>query len=277
MAALLPPGILQFCDAVGAPYAAGKLDTFVVSTTTPKTTWKDSGKVAANTNPIELDSAGRCVMFGDGAYRLRLKDADGNEIWDKPSSTLVSEAMAPVVLAPTIADALVQLGVQAAIDAAVTAEATARAAADTTNATAIAAEAATRATAVTNIQTALATEATNRIAADAAEATARAAGDAALQAQIDAGPAGMPGTVEQTGSSASDGAGDFSVTLPFPYADNILSFTVTSASLRLTTASLLPDGPPVTVVTGQLWQDVGLADPGALALSTAFNWVALGW
>src|SRR6476620_5923831 len=116
---LLPNPSPQFCDANGHPYAAGTIDTFVPDTTTPKSTWLDPDGAALNTNPIVLDAAGRCSMHGDGLYRLVLKDADGNLIWDLPSSTLVSGAMAPVIIAPTIADALVLLGVQDAIDAAV--------------------------------------------------------------------------------------------------------------------------------------------------------------
>lgn len=277
MAALLPPAELQFCDADGNPLAAGTINTYVVNTTTPKTTWQNAGKSVSNTNPITLDSAGRAIIYGDGAYRLVLKDADGNLIWDKPSSTLVSDAMAPVVIAPTIADAVVLLGVQTLINASVLVETNARTAADAVNAAAIAAEAATRATAITSVQTALTTEANNRIAADAAEAAARIAADANLQSQIDAGTELPPGAVVQTGSSTSDGAGDFTVTLPFSYAGNILEFTVSSASLRLSSASVTFDGPPVTLAAGQLWQDVGLQDPGALALSTAFDWRAVGW
>lgn len=277
MAALLPPGKVQFCDAIGAPYVAGTINTYVVNTTTPKTTWLNAAKSASNTNPIVLDSAGRATIYGDGTYRFVLKDADGNTVWDAVTSSLVSDAMAPVILAPTIADAVVLLGVQAMIDVSVATESTARIAGDATNAAAIAAEAATRATNVTDLQTAITTEANTRIAADAAEATARAAADADLQSQIDDGTALPPGAVVQTGSSTSNGSGDISVTFPVPYAGNILEFTVSSVSLRLSTASLAFDGPPVTVCTGQLWQDVGLQDPGALALSTAFSWRAVGW
>src|SRR5580765_8611613 len=102
---------LQFIDADGHPYAGGSLATYVVGTTTPKATWVDPDQAALNTNPIILDSAGRCLCWGDGEYRLILRDAVGNLIWDQPATTIVSAAMAPVMLAPTIADAVHLLGI----------------------------------------------------------------------------------------------------------------------------------------------------------------------
>lgn len=186
MAALLPPAELQFCDGNGNPYALGTLGTYVINTLTPKATWTDMGATSLNANPIVLDAAGRCLVFGDGLYRTILKDALGNEIWDKPSTTLVSAAMAPVVAAATIADAVILLGIQDLIDV----EAAARAAADST-------------------------ETAARIAADAAEAAARIAADAtltaALAAETAARIAGDAATGAQWGS-ASTTAGHVRVT-----------------------------------------------------------------
>lgn len=122
----------QFCDANGRPYAGGSIFTYVKGTTTPKTTWKDPGQAATNTNPITLDAAGQCDMWGDGDYQLELHDAAGTLIWSAPSTTVVSAAMYPAVSAPTVADALNYLGVTSAISGAVAAEATIRANADTT-------------------------------------------------------------------------------------------------------------------------------------------------
>lgn len=277
MAALLPLGVIQVCDGNGFPLAAGTIDTFVANSSTPKTTWTIADKSAANSNPIVLDSAGRAVIYGDGTYRLVVKDSEGNLIWDQPSNTLVSDAMAPVTIAPTIADALEILGVTDAIATAVAAEAAARATDITSVQTALTAEANARIAADTDIQTALTAEATERIAQDAAEVTNRTAADANLQSQIDTGTALPPGMVTQTGSSTSNGAGDFSVTLPVPYAGNIASFEVSGSGVRLSTASLVVGSLPVSNVSGELWQDVGLADPGHLALSQAFDWIAEGW
>src|SRR3954465_11440492 len=167
MVALLPSPELQFCDANGNPYAAGTIDTYVPSTVTPKSTWSESTGTAANTNPIVLDAAGRCIVYGDGAYRTILKDADGNLVWDQDTNTLVSVAMAPVVLAPTIADAQALLGITdstaalAALTAADTAEANARAAADTAQPNA-------RTAADATLTTNLAAEVTRAQAAEAA-------------------------------------------------------------------------------------------------------------
>jgi hypothetical protein len=116
VAALLPPAELQFLDGNGHPYAAGKLATFVPGTTTPKNTWQDASATVLNANPITLDAAGRCIVYGDGEYRTQLSDAAGNLVWDQSSNTLVSVAMAPVVAAPTIADAVNLLGIQDMID-----------------------------------------------------------------------------------------------------------------------------------------------------------------
>src|SRR5580765_750621 len=145
----IPPIIIpeqQFNDADGHPYAGGSLATFVPGTSTPKQTWLDPGQVALNTNPVILDAAGRCLLWGDGDYRLILRDAAGNLIWDIAATTLVSAAMYPVVSAPTIADAKVLLGIDGSI----------------------------------------ADEAAARAAADSAEQSARIAADNALQANIDA-------------------------------------------------------------------------------------------
>ena len=116
----------QFCDADGNPYAGGTIETYVPGTSTPKAVWIDPDGLAFQSNPIVLDAAGRCLWYGSGEYRLVLRDAAGNLVWDALSTTIVSAAMAPVVAAPTIADAVHQLG----IDDLIAAEASARAAAD---------------------------------------------------------------------------------------------------------------------------------------------------
>lgn len=195
---LLPNPSPQFCDANGDPYAAGTIDTYVPDTTTPKDTWLDPAGAALNTNPIILDSAGRCVMHGDGLYRLVLKDADGNLVFDLPSSTLVSAAMAPVIMAPTIADALDLLGVTDAIDAAVAIE-TARA--ENAELTEILARAAED----TIIVNALNAEIARAEAAEAANAAAIAAETARAEA-AEAAIAAVVGAAAETrtGSSTAD-------------------------------------------------------------------------
>jgi hypothetical protein len=193
MAAPILVPVPQFCDADGNPYAGGTIATYVTGTSTPKETWLDPDRVALNTNPIVLDSAGRCQMWGDGDYRLILRDALGNLIWDQPSTTIVSAAMAPVVAAATIEDAVVLLG----IDDLIATEAADRAAADST-------------------------EQTARIAADntlttdlAAEVTRAEAAEADLQTQIDAIPGGGGALVQ--GGQGNASSGHVRITFPTPY------------------------------------------------------------
>ena len=201
----VPPIIVpfpQFADANGKPYAGGTIETYEPGTTTPKQVWVDPEQSALQTDPIVLDAAGRCLMFGDGAYRLILRDSVGNEIWDQETTTIVSAAMAPVVGAATIADAQSLLG----IDGSVSAEATARANADSAEQTAR-----------TNADTALGTRIDNEIT----RATNK---ENDLQSQIDT-ITGAPATgilpagySIRFGRVASDSSGNFSGTFspPFP-------------------------------------------------------------
>jgi hypothetical protein len=196
MVALLVIPESQFIDADGNPYAGGTVTTYVRGTTTPKDTWLDPGGTTLNTNPIVLDSAGRCVMYGDGEYRLVLEDALGNLIWDQVSSTIVSAAMAPVVIAPTIADALVLLGIQAMIDSAVAGERTRAQAAE--------------ATLQANINT------TNTNLANAEIALTAAIN--AETARAEAAEAGLTSSNKvQRGMATTDAAGHGTVTFPNAY------------------------------------------------------------
>lgn len=76
---------LQFCDATGAPYAGGFLYFYATGTSTPLATYNDPDLAAphANSNPIELDSAGRAgaVFLQELAYKVVLKDSSLNTIW----------------------------------------------------------------------------------------------------------------------------------------------------------------------------------------------------
>jgi hypothetical protein len=210
---MIPPILIpvpQFCDADGKPLAGGSVATYVRGTSTPKTVWVDPDKTAAQSNPIVLDAAGRCTWYGDGEYRLILRDAAGNLIWDQDSTTIVSAAMAPVVAAPTIADAVHLLGLDdtisgAELSAAITAEQNARIAADNA-------------------------ERDARIAADntlgaglTSEANTRLAQDNILQAEIDAlsggGGGGGPVASFKSGTATvSAGATGSTVYVTFPVA-----------------------------------------------------------
>jgi hypothetical protein len=83
-ATLLPNGEQSFVDQNGAPYAGGTVCMYVPGTLTAKLTWQNAGQTTANASPcVTLDSAGRAILYGTGAYRQRLIDVFGNLIWDQ--------------------------------------------------------------------------------------------------------------------------------------------------------------------------------------------------
>ncbi len=81
-ASILPQGVTQFLDNNANPLSAGKVYFYIPNTTTFKTTWQDSAKTIANTNPVILDAAGRAKIYGDGTYRQRVTNSANNQIWD---------------------------------------------------------------------------------------------------------------------------------------------------------------------------------------------------
>jgi hypothetical protein len=67
----LPPGEVCFQTATG-PVSSGSINMYFPGTTTPKTTWQDSGQVTPNTQPIQLDANGCAIIYGVGVYRQQL-------------------------------------------------------------------------------------------------------------------------------------------------------------------------------------------------------------
>jgi hypothetical protein len=196
-----------------------------------------------------LDTAGRCSLYGDGEFRLLLTDAAGNLIFDQPSTTLVSVAMAPVVIAPTLADARRLLGV----DDAIADEAAARAAAD-------------------------AAEQNARIAADNAlgvridgETAARIAGDNALGARIDAIPPPTPPTNTIGGEANTDGSGHARITFPTPFSTACASFVACPAGNGYISITAI-------VTFDRTGADVWLTQAGSPIPkpTAAFTWLAIG-
>jgi len=249
---LLPPAELQFCDAIGAPYAGGTLEFYEQNTTTPKDTWNSplGGDAHLNTNPLTLDSAGRALIYGDGAYRTVLRDALGNLVWDQPSFTYVSACMVPVVGAADLATARQAMGITDAIEA----------------------------------------EALARAAADSAEATARASADAALQAALDAEiaraeaaeaalgaliaglpPPASPGNV-QGGSASLDASGHCHITFPTPFATACDSFVVTGLAVGVWSGAFNVANQTTTGI--DVWGSIfGSRTP---ASGVVFFWLATG-
>lgn len=247
MVALLPAPELQFIDGDGNPISGGTLETYVPGTTTPKATWLDPNQSALNTNPIVLNADGRCIVFGDGAYRIILRDAVGNLIYDQYSDTIVSAAMEPVMSAPTIADAQVLLGITGFATSA-------------------------------DLAGAISTEQTARIAADNAEITARTNADTNLQNQIDTINAALAGMSHsgslpliQYGQVTVDGAGHAHVTFATAYAapaQVVAQCTATAGDVNI--ASVL-----VASTGFDVW--VAYPAPGVtLAPGILIYWVAVG-
>jgi hypothetical protein len=86
-AAILPPAKTTFFDQNGNPLTSGTVDFYIPGTFTRKTTWQDSAATIANTNPVVLDSAGRALILGNGAYREIVKDRNSNIIWDQVTNS----------------------------------------------------------------------------------------------------------------------------------------------------------------------------------------------
>jgi hypothetical protein len=72
---LSPTPWLQFIDANGNPYVAGKLYVFEAGTATPATVYQDAAQTVPHAHPIILDGAGRCTIYlpPTGAYIYQLK------------------------------------------------------------------------------------------------------------------------------------------------------------------------------------------------------------
>jgi hypothetical protein len=69
--------------SINSSLAGGKIYFYVPNTNTFKQTWKDSGQVTLNQNPVPLDANGCAIIFGVGTYRQVLQDSLSNTIWDQ--------------------------------------------------------------------------------------------------------------------------------------------------------------------------------------------------
>lgn len=95
MATLPPLFPVQFFTAAGAPAAGYLLHTYESGTTTPKATYTNQAGTVENTNPIELDGAGKCALWlGDGEYTFALHDPDDALVdsWDDVGGVPAAES-----------------------------------------------------------------------------------------------------------------------------------------------------------------------------------------
>lgn len=79
-AVLATPPFLAFQDADGNPLSGGFIYTYAAGTDTPKATFTTQAANIEQTNPIELDDAGRATWWINGAYKYVVKDSLGNTI-----------------------------------------------------------------------------------------------------------------------------------------------------------------------------------------------------
>lgn len=100
-ATLLPNGEQLFTDNNGLPLSAGCVYFFIPGTTNPKATYQNSGQTVANTNPVQLDAAGRAIIYGTGTYRQVVRASGGgispcspagDQIWDQLTASTDSSA-----------------------------------------------------------------------------------------------------------------------------------------------------------------------------------------
>lgn len=65
----------------GTPGNGWKLYSYAAGSSTPKDTYVDQAKSAANTNPVIMNGAGEAPVFLDGAYKLTLTDENDVVQW----------------------------------------------------------------------------------------------------------------------------------------------------------------------------------------------------
>jgi hypothetical protein len=91
MASIMTEPKIQFIDGNGEPLGGGLIYTYEASTALYKETWKDYGKFEANTNPVELDSAGRASIWLEGSYKIIVSDKNDVVIYTMDNVKSVSD------------------------------------------------------------------------------------------------------------------------------------------------------------------------------------------
>ena len=95
--------------------AGGEVYFYAAGTTTPQSVWLDSGKVTQAANPYTLDANGTAQLYGDGIYRVVIKDAAGSTKFDRDNlefSKLANVTFANVIDygGGTLAEAVTSIG-----------------------------------------------------------------------------------------------------------------------------------------------------------------------
>ncbi len=80
-------GVQTFFDNAGVPVAGGSVSFYEPGTMTPKAVYTTNAKTVVKPQPVALDSAGKCVVYGSGKYRCILKDVAGAVVWDADNLT----------------------------------------------------------------------------------------------------------------------------------------------------------------------------------------------
>lgn len=86
----VPPGEQHFFDFTGASLSLGTIELYIPTTLTPKLSYADEAGSVVNTNPILLDAAGACTIWGTGLYRMIAKDQGGVTVFDKITGFVAS-------------------------------------------------------------------------------------------------------------------------------------------------------------------------------------------
>jgi hypothetical protein len=64
----------------GSPVSGGTVEVYEAGTSTPAAVWYDRAKTdptAGGVTSFDLDTQGRCIVYGDDLYKFVIKDADG--------------------------------------------------------------------------------------------------------------------------------------------------------------------------------------------------------
>lgn len=286
----IPQPVWQIIDQNGEPIVGASVYTYIPGTLTSKASYADYQQITQNSNPVTTDSSGRTpAMWGFGGYRVIVKDASGNLIYDQITRTglpeaAVSDAMLPVVGAATLSQARTLMGIDTAIQSGITSivstliaqEAGARAAADAAEANARAGE-----------DTYLQSQITNNANTLVSSVAAINAAIATLSGEIATAPSGNLMTI-QTGSSTTDAWGNITVNYtPFPHA--LWQFSITPSSIydsfyfypyQYNLGLGIFTG-PITQPNGQAVGSAAFNDPSTGLTSTVFNagftWTAIGY